>query len=112
MLHNLRYYWRRAEKLGGVAVESARAENLDELFEALLRLHGARWRSRGLAGVLADGAVQEWHREALPGLLVADCCACTRLLAWTAGSPPSSTAFAGTPPGDRRACYYILGFDP
>lgn len=42
---------------------------LEEIFEALLRLHSSRWAIRGLPGVLSDDAIQKFHKEAAYGLL-------------------------------------------
>jgi CelD/BcsL family acetyltransferase involved in cellulose biosynthesis len=111
LLHNLRYYWRRAEKLGRVSVERATAETLDELREALLRLHAARWSTRGLPGVLADGAVERMHQEALPSLLSLGVLRLyalrldDRIIACYYGFVENGSA-------DRRAYYYLSGFDP
>jgi CelD/BcsL family acetyltransferase involved in cellulose biosynthesis len=71
-LAKLPYYRRRIERLGAFAVEPASAANLDELLEALFRLHAVRWQARGEPGVLADPAVQAFHREAAAALLGLD----------------------------------------
>lgn len=62
-------YRRRAARMGSLSLDSARPENWEELFEALVRLHSARWSGRRLPGVLCDETVVNFHREALPGLL-------------------------------------------
>jgi CelD/BcsL family acetyltransferase involved in cellulose biosynthesis len=67
----IRYYRRALARLGNVRVENATTENLDELLSALFALHAARWRQRGLPGVLADDAVQRFHREVAPRMLAA-----------------------------------------
>lgn len=67
-LTRLAYYGRRVEKLGG-RLEAATAATLPALLEALIALHGRRWAGEGEPGVLADPAVQAFHREAAPGLL-------------------------------------------
>jgi CelD/BcsL family acetyltransferase involved in cellulose biosynthesis len=69
MAGNLRTARRRAEEMGAVSFESARPDNLDELMEALLGLHGSRWRERGDTGVLAAEAVQRFHKDVARGLL-------------------------------------------
>jgi CelD/BcsL family acetyltransferase involved in cellulose biosynthesis len=108
---NLRYYRRRAEKVGPVRVECADERNLDELLEALFQLHGARWSSQGLAGVLAPEAVRTAHRQTAPALLslgllrlyglrLADC-----LVA-------SLYGFTHAVAGKRRAYAYLSGIDP
>lgn len=111
MLHNLRYYQRRAEKLGRVRFERAHDENLDELFDALLRLHGARWSSKGEAGVLCDERVRQAHRESLPGLLARGM---LRLYALRLGERIVAVYYGFADPrhGARRHYYYLGGFEP
>src|SRR5437868_3942575 len=55
-----------AARLGGVEFALAGADELDQTFLALVRLHQARWQAQGQSGVLADSRVLEWHRQALP----------------------------------------------
>jgi dolichol-phosphate mannosyltransferase len=71
MVHNLRYYHRRAAREGSLAFEQAHAGNLDKCYAALLHLHAARWNSRHESGVIAPGSVQNAHFESLPQLLAA-----------------------------------------
>ena len=111
MRKNLRQYWRRAEAMGPVRVESVHEQNLDELLEALFQLHGARWSARGLTGVLAPEGVRKAQRETAPaffslgmlrlyGLRLAD-----RLVA-------SLYGFTQTAAGKKRTYAYLSGFDP
>ena len=65
------YYLRRAERLGAGGWEAATAGSLDEMLDALFALHAARWATRGEPGVLADGTVRAFHREAAASLLAA-----------------------------------------
>jgi CelD/BcsL family acetyltransferase involved in cellulose biosynthesis len=67
--HNLRTARRRIARAGQVSVEIATHETLDEFLSALLGLHGARWNELGMPGVLADGAVRQFHRLAATALL-------------------------------------------
>ncbi len=67
--HNLHTAQRRIEKAGRVSVEIANEFTLDGFFSAMLELHGARWNQLGMAGVLADSAVQHFHRMAAARLL-------------------------------------------
>ena len=67
-LRKLRMARHRVGRRGGV-VESADAATAPAFLEILVRLHAARWESRGQAGVLADPLVQAYHRAALPGLV-------------------------------------------
>lgn len=67
--HNLRTARHRTEKAGKAEIEVAREETLDEFLAAMMRLHGARWTTCGVPGVLADEPVQDFHRRAAPALL-------------------------------------------
>ena len=67
-LRKLRMARHRFARRGG-DVETADAVTAPAFLEALVRLHAARWESRGEAGVLADPLVQAYHRAALPGLV-------------------------------------------
>jgi CelD/BcsL family acetyltransferase involved in cellulose biosynthesis len=113
-LRDLRTARRRAEGAAGGAPcwESAAAETLGPLFDALLRLHAARWESRGEAGVLASPAVRAAHRAALPALLEAGL---LRLHALRLGDEIVAALYAlADPPGrsERRLYFYLSGFDP
>lgn len=111
MLQNLRYYRRRADRAGRWHIEAADPDNLEELCDALFRLHRARWSARGLPGVLDDRAVQLWHREALPLLLSAGTLRMDglrldgRIIAVFYGLADRER------PG-RKTYYYLGGFDP
>lgn len=106
-LKKLGYYRRRAQRDGPVRIDRADAENFDELFDAFLRLHQARWSVRGLSGMLADDLVQKVHREAAVGLLEAGL---LRLYGLKIGGR-TVASFYGFSDG-RRTCYYLGGFDP
>jgi CelD/BcsL family acetyltransferase involved in cellulose biosynthesis len=111
LLQNLRYYERRAEKIGPLCWEQADAGSQEDLFTALLRLHEGRWATRGESGVLARAAVQQAHRDALPELLGLGVLRLYglrlegRIVACYYG-------FLDRPGPDRRAYYYLSGFDP
>jgi CelD/BcsL family acetyltransferase involved in cellulose biosynthesis len=68
LFKDVRASWRQIESLGPVRVEVAKPENLKELLTSLIDLHNARWTARGEPGVLSPVAVQEAHRETVPGL--------------------------------------------
>ena len=106
-LRNLKQARRRAGQLGPVRVQRADTTTFDAVFDALLRLHGACWAERGERGVLADAAVQRFHREAAADFLsigvlrlyavhIAD-----RLVAVYYGFVHGGRAYA-----------YLSGFDP
>lgn len=67
--HNLRTARRRMERAGPSQVELATEATLDEFLAAMMQLHGDRWTHCGMPGVLAENAVQEFHRIAARGLL-------------------------------------------
>jgi CelD/BcsL family acetyltransferase involved in cellulose biosynthesis len=68
-LSHFRKARRDLEKAGAVRIEVANEQTREELLEALLRLHAARWTALGSTGVLADPSVQRFHREVSAGLL-------------------------------------------
>ncbi|MBW3623948.1 MAG: GNAT family N-acetyltransferase [Armatimonadetes bacterium] len=111
LLHNLRYYTRRAEREGEVTFEAANADTVEDLFDALLRLHRARWITKGEEGVLSSEAVQRTHREALPGLLALGV---LRLYAMRIGGRIVAVfyGFTDTHHPMRRSYYYLSGFEP
>ena len=62
----------RAARRGRLDLTLASADDWPEAFDALERLHTARWKMNGKPGVLADSRVRTWHRNAIPQLLVQD----------------------------------------
>lgn len=112
MRRDLRNYRGRAERAGKVRFELAEPATLDALFDAHVRLHGARWEGRGEAGVLASPQVLAAHRDALPGLLRDDV---LRLHALRLDGAVVGTlyGFIDRPGGPmRRFNAYLGGFDP
>jgi CelD/BcsL family acetyltransferase involved in cellulose biosynthesis len=59
----LRYYRRLLEREGPVRLETPTRETLDEFMSALFALHAARWKLKGLPGMLAADVDQSFHRE-------------------------------------------------
>ena len=59
----LRYYRRLLEREGTLAIETPAAGTLDDLMTALFELHAARWKVKGLPGMLAADVDQSFHRE-------------------------------------------------
>ncbi len=104
---NLRHTGRRAERAGGVAVESATPHTAGGMLEDLFELHAARWSGRGEPGVLADPAVQAFHRGAVPALAEAGLLRMHRL---RIGGRLAAVHY-GLGDG-RRTYYYLGGFDP
>lgn len=60
---------RRLERQGTVTLAPATAEEFDEAFGALVRLHQKRWRGLGEPGVFGDPAALAFHREAATAFL-------------------------------------------
>jgi CelD/BcsL family acetyltransferase involved in cellulose biosynthesis len=110
MLLNLRYYRRRAERLGPLRFVHASAGNVHALFDVLTKLHGARWSARGEPGVLAATEVCRVHREALPALFDANM---LRLYALLIGARIVAGFYGVADPRTGGRVYYYLGaFDP
>lgn len=103
----LDYYRRRAGRAGTVHVEAVRDDNLEVLFDALMRLHGARWAACDAPGVLAGEAVQQFHMEVVRGLYDAGL---LRLYALTLDGHIVAVYYGLL--HRRRAYYYLSGFDP
>ncbi|MDX7952033.1 GNAT family N-acetyltransferase [Lichenihabitans sp. Uapishka_5] len=82
-------------------------ETLTEDLGHLFRLHGARWESRGEAGVLADARVQAFHAAAAPGLLDAGL---LRLWTLRIDGTVAGAYYGFARPGAAYA--YLGGFDP
>jgi len=103
--------WRQAQRrcaaAGEVAIETADAQTCETLFTALTRLHARRWCERGEAGVLADPAVQRFHRAALPGFAAAGL---LRLYALRIAGRIVAVYYGMAAKGRHYA--YLSGFDP
>ncbi|MBV9008010.1 MAG: GNAT family N-acetyltransferase [Verrucomicrobia bacterium] len=104
---NIRYYRRRAQKLGPLAFERAQEGNFDELFRALLHLHRLRWQEREQRGVLHDRDVQHFHFHAARALLRRGI---LRLYALRLGVNIVASFYGFLHAG--RMMYYIGGFHP
>lgn len=106
-LKKLRYYRRRTARFGTLRIEQAGGSTFDTAFEALLRLHGARWAERDGPGMLAAGDVQHFHRTVARGLLRRGL-----LRLYTMYLDEQVVAsYYGFVHRDR-AYYYLSGFDP
>jgi CelD/BcsL family acetyltransferase involved in cellulose biosynthesis len=66
---NLRQTERRLQALGHAQWCSAGASDGPERLEAFMALHAARWQALGQPGVLAEPAVQAFHRAVAPRLI-------------------------------------------
>lgn len=94
---------RVAKRDGQVAVPT----DIHSFCDNLIRLHGARWRERGEAGVLDDPAVRRFHETALPGLAEAGL---ARLFTLTIEDQVAGAYYGLHHRG--RAYAYLGGFDP
>lgn len=106
-IEKLRYYRRRAEKLGRLRIENATAETLQAQMTVLFELHQARWRRAGEHGVLRAPEVQRFQREATRRLLEDGR---LRLFTLRIGEVPAA-CLLGFADRDRFS-FYIGGFNP
>jgi CelD/BcsL family acetyltransferase involved in cellulose biosynthesis len=97
----------RASRRGDISIRTEREVSPGAFLDALYRLHGERWRSRGESGVLADDAVMRFHALALPRLAAAGL-ADARLLAI---GGELAGAYLGLR-DERRDYAYLGGMDP
>jgi CelD/BcsL family acetyltransferase involved in cellulose biosynthesis len=103
----LRYYRRCAEREGAVTYESPTSDSLDELLTALFDLHAARWKRRGLPGVLADETTQNFHRDAARRMLDAGA---LRMYAMRINDRIVAVFYGFAHHG--TVYYYLSGYDP
>src|SRR5262249_33979137 len=105
---NLRTGRHRAAGAGTLAYERAEAAAIPAFLEALACLHASRWRTRGLPGVLADGAVRAAHAEAAPQLQAAGL---LRLHGLRLDGALVAVAYVlfDPVPAHRRRCYWYIG---
>ncbi len=107
MMQELRYYRRRAEKLGTLSFTLADAGQSVRFFDKVAALHGARWARRDRTGVLADEAVRRFHHAAVPWLAEAGL---ARVYLMASGAREAAGLYGLVRNG--RFHYYIGGFDP
>lgn len=106
-LRKLRMNRNRAERIGGFTTDVADSHTLSRYLEALFRLHQARWRDRGEAGVLSDPKVLAFHREVAPGLLANGL---LRLQVLRFGEYIAAAFYALL--SQDAILFYLSGFDP
>jgi CelD/BcsL family acetyltransferase involved in cellulose biosynthesis len=97
----------RANRRGAVVVEAAAADTAPAMLDVLFRLHGARWESRGEAGVLADDPVRVFQRAVVPGLMEAGL---LRLHVLRIGGEPAAAYYGFM--HRQRAYAYLTGLNP
>lgn len=104
---NLRSCGRRADQLGRVEFDFARGGLVQPCLDDLFRLHAERWESKAMRGVLADAAVQRFHRAVAARL---DRDGLLRLVRMRIDGEAAAVYYGfqlGT-----RACFYLGGFNP
>jgi CelD/BcsL family acetyltransferase involved in cellulose biosynthesis len=106
-LRKLRYYRRRTDKLGGVAIERAGVDNVEELFSVTVELHGAEWRAKGEPGMLAEPEVLAFHREVVKTAFEAGM---LRLYGFRLQRRPVASLYALA--GHGITCVYLGAYDP
>jgi CelD/BcsL family acetyltransferase involved in cellulose biosynthesis len=104
---NLRFYQKRAARLGAVRFERATSATLEELFEQFLRLHAARWATQDLPGVLGNPRVRQFQRTTAEEFLR---CGRLRLSALRIGGRVIAVFYGFR--GRSDVCFYLSGFDP
>jgi CelD/BcsL family acetyltransferase involved in cellulose biosynthesis len=97
----------RAARRGGAVIEQADAASAREILDLLFRLHEARWKSRGEAGLVTDEPVRNFHWAALPALMEAGL---LRLCLLSIGSEPAAAHYGFA--HRHRAYSYLTGFNP
>src|SRR5262249_33484286 len=107
MRHNLSYYRRKLATLGDITFDHAVANNFAELFDSLVSLHGVRWRTNTMPGVLFAAEVQNFHRDAGQRFLSHGA---LRLYTLRLGGRVIACLYGFH--HARCTYYYLAGFDP
>lgn len=103
----LRYYRRLLEREGSVTLETPARETLDEFMSALFALHAARWKLKGLPGMLAADVDQSFHREVARCMLDAGA---LRMYALRVNERIAAVFYGFAHHG--TVYYYLSGYDP
>ncbi len=103
----LRMNRHRAERAGGVALETATPDTTAGLLADLVRLHQARWTAEGEPGVFSDPLVGAFHADSAPALVAASL---LRLQALRVQGVVAAVCYALLPP-DGRILFYMTGYD-
>jgi CelD/BcsL family acetyltransferase involved in cellulose biosynthesis len=107
MSSQLRYYRRRADKIGKVTYLCAEPGQELECYERVAALHESRWSERGKAGVLFEKNITAFHGAAIP--LLADAGLVRLYLLQIDGRDAAGLYGFVT---QDRFYYYIGGFNP
>ncbi|HSP35706.1 MAG TPA: GNAT family N-acetyltransferase [Thermoanaerobaculia bacterium] len=103
----IRYYRHSLARLGAVTVHEPATETLGAFMDSLYTLHAARWKERGLPGMLAADVDQSFHREVARGMLAAGA---LRMYAIRVDGRDVAL-FYGFAARDT-VYYYLSGYDP
>ena len=107
MLKKAQHYARKLERTCPFEVEQATASSMDELLDALERLHEQRWRAKGMPGVLSDPRDRSFHHKVANAF-------CRSGLVWLYALRIDRQVVAvlyGFRRG-TRTYFYLSGFDP
>jgi CelD/BcsL family acetyltransferase involved in cellulose biosynthesis len=96
----------RLARRGALDWHSADAGNVAALLQVFFDLHGASWRARGEAGVLADANVRAFHQRAAPRLVARGMLDLSVL--FVAGRPVAASYVLTR----TDVHLYLLGYDP
>ena len=103
----LRYYRRCLEREGTLTIETPAEETLDAFMTTLFDLHAARWKKRGLPGMLAADVDQSFHRVVARGMLEAGA---LRMYLLKIGGKSAAIFYGFAHNG--TVYYYLSGYDP
>jgi CelD/BcsL family acetyltransferase involved in cellulose biosynthesis len=103
----LRYYRRSLEREGALSFETPTAETIDAFMTELFDLHAARWKQRGLPGMLADSVDQAFHRQVARGMLETGS---LRMYLMRVKETPAAIFYGFAHHG--TIYYYLSGYDP
>ncbi len=103
----LRYYGRSLEREGPVTFETPAPATLDEFLQALFDLHAARWKVRGLPGMLAAEVDQAFHRDVARRMLASGT---LRMVAMRTGDRIVAIFYGFA--HHHTVYYYLGGYDP
>lgn len=103
----LRYYRRLLEREGTVSLETPAPETLDDFLSALFALHAARWKLKGLPGMLAAAVDQSFHRQVARCMLDAGA---LRMYALRVNDRIVAVFYGFA--HHQTVYYYLSGYDP
>jgi CelD/BcsL family acetyltransferase involved in cellulose biosynthesis len=104
---NLRRAMHGLESEGRVRIDVATEGNVAEMLSAFFELHGRRWSERGMAGVLSEWSVQQFHRRLAERLIRAGI---LHLYTMLLNDRPVASGYILD--GRNESLLYLGGFDP